>query len=122
MFEINDGVVPGHTWELRGGDVLTVDLRNRLPELPHRPMMQMDRPHEWTTTNLHTHGLHVSPSGNGDNVFLEIAPGDRFHYRIPVPEDHPAGIFWYHPHHHGAVTQQVRDEDRSARSETTHGE
>jgi FtsP/CotA-like multicopper oxidase with cupredoxin domain len=103
-----DGVVPGYTWELRGGDVLTVDLRNRLPELPHQPMMQMDRPHEWTTTNLHTHGLHVSPSGNGDNVFLEIAPGDRFHYRIPVPEDHPAGIFWYHPHHHGAVTQQVR--------------
>jgi FtsP/CotA-like multicopper oxidase with cupredoxin domain len=103
-----DGVVPGYTWELRGGDVLTVDLHNRLPELPPRPKMQMDRPHEWTTTNLHTHGLHVSPSGRADNVFLEIAPGDRFHYQIEVPEDHPAGIFWYHPHHHGAVTQQVR--------------
>ena len=103
-----DGVVPGYTWELRGGDVLTVDLHNRLPRLPHRPKMMMDRPHEWTTTNLHTHGLHVSPSGNADNVFLEIAPGHSYHYRIPVPEDHPAGIFWYHPHHHGAVTQQVR--------------
>ena len=103
-----DGTVPGYTWELQGGDVLTVDLHNHLPPLPHRPKMTMDRPHEWTTTNLHTHGLHVSPSGNADNVFLEIPPGDHYHYRIPVPEDHPAGIFWYHPHHHGAVTQQVR--------------
>jgi FtsP/CotA-like multicopper oxidase with cupredoxin domain len=103
-----DGVVPGYTWELRGGDVLTVDLRNHLPELPHQPKMTMDRPHAWTTTNLHTHGLHVSPSGDADNVFLEIPPGHHYHYRIPVPEDHPAGIFWYHPHHHGAVTQQVR--------------
>ena len=103
-----DGVVPGYTWELWGGDVLTVDLRNHLPKLVDQPKMTMDRPHAWTTTNLHTHGLHVSPSGNADNVFLEIPPGHHYHYRIPVPEDHPAGIFWYHPHHHGAVTQQVR--------------
>ena len=86
-----DGVVPGYTWELRGGDVLTVDLRNRLPELPHRPKMQMDRPHDWTTTNLHTHGLHVSPRGRADNVFLEIAPGDRFHYESRFQRTTPPG-------------------------------
>jgi FtsP/CotA-like multicopper oxidase with cupredoxin domain len=103
-----DGIVPGYTWELRGGDVLHVDLRNHLPELPPQPPMTMDRPHEWTTTNLHTHGLHVSPSGIADNVFLKIPPGHRQRFEIPIPDDHPAGIFWYHPHHHGAVTQQVR--------------
>jgi FtsP/CotA-like multicopper oxidase with cupredoxin domain len=103
-----DGIVPGYTWELRGGDVLRVDLRNHLPKLPPQPPMTMDRPHEWTTTNLHTHGLHVSPSGNADNVFLAIPPGERHRFEIPIPHDHPAGMYWYHPHHHGAVTQQVR--------------
>jgi FtsP/CotA-like multicopper oxidase with cupredoxin domain len=103
-----DGIVPGYTWELRGGDVLDVDLRNHLPKLAPQRHMTMDRPHQWTTTNLHTHGLHVSPSGIADNIFLEIPPGDRQRYAIPIPEDHPAGLFWYHPHKHGGVCQQVR--------------
>ena len=29
-------------------------------------------------TNLHFHGLHVSPAGNSDNVLLEVAPGQKF--------------------------------------------
>jgi FtsP/CotA-like multicopper oxidase with cupredoxin domain len=102
-----DGVVPGYTWELRPGDTLRVDLRNRLPELPPMPM-HMDRPHQWTNTNLHTHGLHVSPGGNADNVFLNIPPGEDKHLKIPLPADHPAGSFWYHPHRHGGVTQALR--------------
>ena len=57
----------------QAGDMLKVHLRNRLPKLPPMPV-HMDRPHEWTNTNLHTHGLHVSPGGNADNVFLEIRP------------------------------------------------
>ena len=66
-----NGVVPGYTWELRPGDTLKVHLRNRLPELPPMPM-HMDRPHQWTNMNLHTHGLHVSPTGDEDNVFIDI--------------------------------------------------
>jgi FtsP/CotA-like multicopper oxidase with cupredoxin domain len=103
-----DGVVPGHTWELNAGDRVLVDYVNNLAPVPPPSVMRMDRPHEWTTTNLHTHGLHVSPSGISDNVFLSIAPGHSQHYEIDLPADHPAGIFWYHPHRHGAVTQQVR--------------
>lgn len=103
-----DGIVPGYTWEVRPGDTLYVDLVNGLPEIEHDMPMSMTRPHDWTTTNLHTHGLHVSPSGNADNVFIEIKPGDSEHYEIPIPADHPGGLFWYHPHKHGAVCQQVR--------------
>lgn len=106
-----DGVVPGYTWELDAGDTLRVKLINHLPRLTgvnHRLHMPMTRPHEWTTTNLHTHGLHVSPSGKADNVFRTIPPGERARFKIPIPDDHPPGLFWYHPHHHGAVTQQVR--------------
>lgn len=103
-----NGIVPGQTWELRPGDVLRVDLRNELPEITDQPHQSMIRPHDWTTTNLHVHGLHVSPEGDGDNVFLRVGPGESQQYEIPIPEDHPGGIFWYHPHAHGAVTQQVR--------------
>jgi FtsP/CotA-like multicopper oxidase with cupredoxin domain len=102
-----NSAVPGHTWEVRGGDTLKVHLRNRLP--PARdPVPAMDRPHAWTTTNLHTHGLHVSPAGNADNVFLQVPPGEEHHLEIALPRDHPGGIFWYHPLCQGAVTQQIR--------------
>lgn len=99
--------VPSATWELDPGDTLRVDLVNDLPPVTN-PAMDITRPHQWTNTNLHTHGLHVSPSGNSDNIFLDIAPGERQEYEIVLPKDHPAGLFWYHPHRHGAVTQQVR--------------
>ncbi|MGH3408067.1 MAG: multicopper oxidase domain-containing protein [Streptosporangiaceae bacterium] len=57
---------------------------------------------------MHTHGLHVSPSGNADNIFLVIPPGRDHDLEIPVPADHTGGMFWYHPHHHGGVTQSLR--------------
>jgi FtsP/CotA-like multicopper oxidase with cupredoxin domain len=103
-----NGAVPGYTWDVRPGDTIRVDLRNRLPKLHHAPVMRMDRPHEWTTTNLHTHGLHVSPSGRADNVFRVIPPGADDQLVIPLPKDHTGGMFWYHPHHHGGVTQSLR--------------
>jgi FtsP/CotA-like multicopper oxidase with cupredoxin domain len=78
-------------WRLKPGDVLTVALHNRLAE----------------PTNLHVHGLHVSPRGNGDNVFVHIAPGESFRYRIPIPHDHDAGLYWFHPHAHGFVSEQI---------------
>jgi FtsP/CotA-like multicopper oxidase with cupredoxin domain len=60
-----------------------------------------------STTNLHFHGLHVSPTGNSDNVLLQIAPGENFDYEINIPSDHPAGTFWYHSHRHGSTAAQV---------------
>jgi len=59
------------------------------------------------TTNLHFHGLHVSPAGNSDNVLLQIAPGQSFGYEVNIPADHPAGTFWYHFHRHGSTALQV---------------
>ncbi len=85
------GRVPGPRLELRPGDTLRLRLENRLRE----------------PTNLHFHGLHVSPAGNSDNVFLEIPPGEAFDYEVRIPKDHPAGTFWYHPHRHGLVARQV---------------
>lgn len=105
-----DGVVPGYTWEVRPGDTLKIDLVNELPPLDgdHADHVDMTRPHQWTTTNLHTHGLHVSPSGDSDNVFIAIPPGASHQYEIEIPDDHTGGLFWYHPHKHGGVAHQVR--------------
>lgn len=57
-------------------------------------------------TDLHTHGLQVSPVGNADNPLLLLEPGEACNYEIPIPKDQPAGLFWYHPHHHGSTSKQ----------------
>lgn len=64
-------------------------------------------PHAGATTNLHFHGLHVSPRGVSDDPFLRVARNESQFYHLDVPADHPAGLFWYHPHVHGLVTNQL---------------
>ena len=86
-----NGTLPGPTLRLRPGDRLQVELVNRL-ESP---------------TNLHVHGLRVSPADNGDNVFVSVQPGQTFAYDYRLPEDHPPGVYWYHPHRHPLVADQV---------------
>ena len=86
-----NGHVPGPMLEVRPGDTLRLKLVNKLPE----------------ATNLHYHGMHVSPSGNADNIFLHIASGESHQYEFTIPANHPAGMFWYHPHLHGLVAKQV---------------
>ena len=86
-----NGGTPGPTLRLRAGDVLKIGLVNKLTQ----------------TTNLHVHGLHVSPEGSGDNVFISVDPGGTFDYEYRLPQDHPPGVYWYHPHHHGMVADQI---------------
>lgn len=86
-----NGSLPGPTLRVRAGDTIRVTLRNGLQ----------------APTNLHVHGLHVSPQGNGDNPFVSIDPGGSFDYEFTLPEDHPPGTYWYHPHRHGHVADQV---------------
>jgi FtsP/CotA-like multicopper oxidase with cupredoxin domain len=100
-----EGTIPGPTLRVKPGDVLEIDLPNDLPHMQHGRAGAF--PHDATTMNLHTHGLAVSPRGFGDNVLREMAPGTVSPVRIKIPEDHPSGTFWYHPHKHGAVTYQM---------------
>ena len=75
--ETYEGTFPGPTLVICPGDEVTARVVND---------MATKEP-----TNLHVHGLHVSPRGHGDNVFLEIPPGRSltYHYRLPL--DHWAG-------------------------------
>jgi hypothetical protein len=44
------------------------------------------------TTNLHFHGMYVSPLVPGDQiVHVHIPSGQSFQYQIYVPQDHPTG-------------------------------
>ncbi|MDJ0821342.1 MAG: multicopper oxidase domain-containing protein [Paracoccaceae bacterium] len=79
--------------------------------------------HDLNHTNIHTHGFHVDPTGNSDNVFVNITPGGAeatedscgdkvnnscYHEQyVHLPPDHPGGTFWYHAHMHGATAVQV---------------
>jgi suppressor of ftsI len=86
-----DGSVPGPTLVICAGDRLIVHLQNELPE----------------ATNLHTHGFHVSPEGNSDNIFLRIEPHAEFTYEYKIPQDMEPGSYWYHPHLHPTVEPQI---------------
>ena len=57
--------------------------------------------------NLHTHGLHVSPNGNADNVLLSIPAGMGNTYTYDVPKTMPNGLYWYHSHRHTMTAMQT---------------
>jgi FtsP/CotA-like multicopper oxidase with cupredoxin domain/peroxiredoxin len=106
-----NGRLVGPTIRIRRGTTFRINLVNELPPTDEPGVVgepnQEDRPHGLYTTNLHTHGLHVSPAGDSDDVFREIPPGGSFQYNFTVPADHPSGTFWYHPHKHGSVAYQI---------------
>jgi FtsP/CotA-like multicopper oxidase with cupredoxin domain len=68
-------------------------------------------------TNIHTHGLHVSPKGSpdpaqiqSDYVFLEISPATpAVRYQFDIPNDHAPGTHWIHAHLHGSTAPQVKN-------------
>jgi len=113
-----NGQLVGPTLRIRQGDVIHLLLDNQLPqETPDQVQAQFDqekdsayldtRPASFNTTNMHYHGLHVSPTGNSDNVLLAIAPQSKFPYEVKLPGNHPIGTYWYHAHAHGSTSIQV---------------
>src|SRR6267142_3385344 len=78
----------------RLGDTMRITFRNDLPDDP---------------SNLHYHGMSVSPQGRSDNVFVHVHPGHEFKYEVHIPANgrQRPGLFWYHPHAHGVVAKQM---------------
>ncbi len=120
-----EGTIPGPILRVRRGGTLGIRLINNLVGI-ERPLQDnnVNLPHGFNTTNLHTHGFNVSPrcefdeDGNitkcSDNVLVEIPPRELLEdaptfldYEYIIPEDHADGTFWYHPHKHGSVAFQM---------------
>ena len=76
-----NGSIPGPLLRWREGDIVTLRVRNRLPQ----------------DTSIHWHGI-VLPA-NMDGVpgfsFAGIAPGGLYEYRFEVKQ---SGTYWYHSH------------------------
>ncbi|MGK4579093.1 multicopper oxidase family protein [Kitasatospora sp. HPMI-4] len=81
------GSLVAPTIRVRPGQSVTVHLVNHLT----------------VATNLHFHGLHISPEGLSDDPFLCVDPGASTTYRLAIPADHPLGTFWYHSHAMGTA-------------------
>ncbi len=92
-FLYNDSYLPP-LLRARLGDVLRVRLINNVAD---------------GVSNLHFHGMSVSPRGRSDNVFIHVLPGHEFEYEVVVPSAgrQGPGLFWYHSHGHGFVTKQM---------------
>jgi suppressor of ftsI len=61
-------------------------------------------------TNLHFHGLHVSPNAPQDDAISMMAmPGQSLRYSVVIPPDQAPGLYWYHTHPHGESYQQSLD-------------
>src|SRR6266478_5269428 len=102
-----DGQPNAPTLRLSPGDRLKIAYINDLPAKPGEscaiaPYMDM--------TNLHFHGLTVSPDAPQDDVLdMMAAPGKTLHYTVQIPKDHSPGLYWYHTHPHGESHRQVLD-------------
>ncbi|KAI8496596.1 hypothetical protein Bbelb_258950 [Branchiostoma belcheri] len=100
-----NGGFPGPTFRLKAGDNFDVTLVNNLGPQPAGVHNDFRQPN---TTNLHLHGLHISPLEPQDYVLLEVGPGDRYEFKFELNADQQAGTFWYHSHYHGSTFFQVR--------------
>ena len=105
--------VLGPTITVDPGDTLAITVYNHLPKATERGAFTetegrlLNTPHSYQLTGIHTHGLHVSPSGGADNVFAPIHPGDSRTYVYDIPANHGGGTFWVHPHWHSTEALQV---------------
>jgi FtsP/CotA-like multicopper oxidase with cupredoxin domain len=73
---IGSGAKPGDfvapTIRVAPGQRLAIELDNKLEACTEKQRADHSC---YNDTNLHTHGLWISPSGHSDNVLLSIAPG-----------------------------------------------
>jgi FtsP/CotA-like multicopper oxidase with cupredoxin domain len=110
-----NGQVPGPLLETRPGETLRIRLRNSLSPYDSSGWPgDHNVPHGLDSTNLHVHGLEVTPHlfeplGTSRPLasMISLGPGAEKRYEFRIPEDHPSGLFWYHPHKHGSTAVQA---------------
>ena len=95
----------GPTLKFKAGERVNVLLQNNLEV--NTDSVVMNNYHTPGTTNLHTHGLHISAFDPYDNVMRKVEPGNSHQYQFDIITDHAAGTHWYHAHVHGSTALQA---------------
>lgn len=93
---------PGPTIRAKRGETLRVQLKNFLPPTTAKNILG----HTRNITNLHTHGLHVSPNPPADSMMIQLRPGEIYDYSYSMDHEEPGHLNFYHPHVHGVVAEQ----------------
>jgi len=97
-----NGQFPGPVIRAKRGESLRVQLRNNLPYTTGKNILG----HTRNITNLHTHGLHVSPNEPADSMMVQLKPGEIYDYIYDLGAEEPGHLNFYHPHVHGLVAEQ----------------
>lgn len=99
--------VPAPTLEVFPGDRLSITLVNGFQQ-PIGADSGPNAYHNVNKTNLHLHGLHISPLAPADDVLgTVLSPGSTWQYEYQILPNHSPGTYWFHPHHHGSVLLQA---------------
>jgi suppressor of ftsI len=92
---------------VRPGEDIHIEYVNRLSHASKEKCVMMPCTNG---TNLHFHGLHVSPAKPQDDVLtMSAAPGETLRYTVEVPRTQPPGLYWYHTHQHMESYRQDLD-------------
>ena len=92
--ECSQPTVPSPILRWNKGQTVRLNITNRFDE--HVPPGERGRMEYFT--NIHTHGLHISP--DEDDPTVDIPAGTSHYYEFHVPRNHGGGTHWYHPHIH----------------------
>jgi FtsP/CotA-like multicopper oxidase with cupredoxin domain len=113
-----NGSIPGPTIRVPASAEprqIRVDLDNQFQNPDVQPVGQSNF-YDFNTTNLHTHGLHVTPEQTTDNAFMSnnvvfnLEVQSTQGYRFDIDENgttHEAGSFLYQPQAHGSTAIQI---------------
>ncbi len=119
-YQTPSGIVEAPTLRVNPGDTLLLNITDDINSGSAQSKSSMDMsmpgikcsdggPATINSTNVHFHGLNVSPNCGSDDVLDTLiqpnSPG--FQYTIKIPADEPPGLYWYHPHVHGFTEFQV---------------
>jgi FtsP/CotA-like multicopper oxidase with cupredoxin domain len=103
-----EGSFVAPTIRARRGDRVLLRFRNGLPQTGETNLLG----HPKYPTNVHVHGLHVTPGANpdglpGDDVHLTVMPDEELTYEYLLDAQRPGSLALYHPHVHGSVAEQM---------------
>jgi len=100
-----NGISPPPLIKVKAGDSLNLLLKNTMTNPMGNNIHNNYRLPN--VTNIHLHGGHISGNSPGDDVKVEVNPGEEHSYYYEFPTNHMPGTSWYHPHFHGSTSLQT---------------